>query len=143
MTVVYTTEAMRKALEKLKEASKTLNSKYTIMVQGYTEGDPYEISTSREFTLMSSVSDVPHLKLYEWYVQFIVDNNFEQPNDEDCVRHIFEKMGLDYDSIPFEESDEFLFELPILYDGDSYVDVITSIILLDHGNGTFVEIRNG
>lgn len=142
MTAVYTIEATRKALKQLEESSKNLNSKYTIMVQGYIEGDPYEVSTSREFTLMSSVLGVPHLKLYEWYVQFIFENNFEQPNDEDCVRHIFEKMGLDYDSTPFEESDEFLFELPILYDGDSYVDVITSIILLDHGNGTFVEVRN-
>lgn len=143
MTIVYTVEAIQKALEKLKETSKTLNSKYTIMVQGYTEGDQYNISISREFTLMSSVNGVPHLKLYEWYVQFIVDNGFEQPNDEECVRYIFEKMGLDYDSTPFKESDEFLFELPILYDGESYVDVITSIILLDHSNGTFVEIRNG
>lgn len=142
MTIVYTVEAIQKALKKLEETSKSLNSKYTIMVQGYIEGDPYEISTYREFTLMSSVLGTPHLKLYEWYVQFIFENNFKQPDDETCVRYIFDKMGLDYDLIPFEKSDEFLFELPILYDGDSYVDVITSIILLDHGNGTFVEIKN-
>lgn len=142
MTIVYTVEAIQKALKKLEETSKSLNSKYTIMVQGYIEGDPYEISTYREFTLMSSVSGVPHLKLYEWYVQFIVGNDFEQPDDETCVRHIFEKIGLDYDETPFEKSDEFLFELPILYDGERYADIITSIILLDHSNGTFVEIKN-
>lgn len=142
MTIVYTVEAIQKVLKRLEESSKNLNSKYTIMVQGYIEGDPYEVSTSREFTLMSSVLGIPHLKLYEWYVQFIVDNDFEQPDDETCVRHIFEKIGLDYDKIPFEQSDEFLFELPILYDGERYADIITSILLLDHSNGTFVEIKN-
>lgn len=142
MTTVYSIEAIQKALKQLEESSKNLNSKYTIMVQGYIEGDQYNISTSREFTLMSSTLGIPHLKLYEWYVQFIVDNDFEQPDDETCVRHIFEKIGLDYDKTPFEQLDEFLFELPILYDGERYADIITSIILLDHSNGTFVEIKN-
>lgn len=133
---------LHKVSQELKEKSETLNSRYTIIVQGYIEGDQYNISTSKEFTLMSSVLGIPHLKLYEWYVQFIVNNNFIQPNDESCARHICKKLDINYDSTPFEYTDQFLHELPILYDGERYADKITSILLLDHDSGVFEEIKN-